>query len=192
MGLPNPITMAGSSLEHIGKGLGSAVTTGNDWLEDRAKDVVRGDAFGVHRRETEELRRTFDEKLGESNASLSDLREQIETTGLTGKTGGKEMTEAATSAVHGETSSTGALAKSLDASYTVADGDTLSGIAEGKGKSVADLLGLNPELGDGNLIQAGQEIKLDGFVTQESPAAQTNTPPSPATPTPEADFETQI
>lgn len=192
MGLPNPITTVGTGLEKIGNGLGGAVTTSNDWLEDRAKDVVRGDTFGINRRENEDLRRTFDEKLSESNATLADLREQLEPTGLTGKTGGKEMTDAVTSSVHGETSSTGALAKSLDASYTVAEGDTLWDIAEGKGTSVADLLGLNPELGDGNLIHAGQEIKLDGFVTEESPAAQTETSSAPAAPTPEAGFEPQI
>lgn len=190
MGLPNPITAVGTGLENIGKGFGGAVTSSNDWLEDRAKDVVRGDTFGINRRENEELRRTFDEKLGESNSTLADLREQIEKTGLTGKTGGAEMTDAATSSVHGETSSTGALAKSLDASYTVADGDTLSGIAEGKGKSVEELLGLNPELGDGNLIHAGQEIKLDGLVAQESPAAQPEPAPAPAAPVHEVGFQT--
>lgn len=191
MGLPNPISTIGSGLENIGKGLGGAVTTSNDWMNDRAKDVVRGDAFGFGRRENEELRRTLEEKLGESNSTLTDLREQLDKSTVTGKTDGADLTTAASTSVHGEKGSTGALSKDLDASYTVADGDTLTKIAEDKGKSVEDLLGLNPELGDGNLIHAGQEIKLDGFKAEESPASTVQNLAMPTVTTPEAGTELQ-
>ncbi|MET3959830.1 LysM repeat protein [Rhodococcus sp. OAS809] len=182
MGLPNPITTVGAGLENIGKGLGGAVTTTNDWMGDRAKDVVRGDAFGIGRRENEELRRNFEETLNNSKATLAEVRDQLGKGVGSGETDGVE-------AVHGREAGKGALSKDLDASYTVGDGDTLSKIAEEKGKSLDDLLGMNPELGDGNLIRPGQEIKLGEFKAQESPTEQIQTP---TVTTPEPGTEMQV
>lgn len=192
MGLPNPITSVGGGLESIGKGLGGIATSSSGWLGDRTKDVVSGDVFGIHRRENEELRETIDEKLSDSNATLKELRDQIDTTDLTGKTGSPEMTKSVTAFLHGQDGSTGALAKSLDATHTVVEGDTLSEIAADKGKSVEDLLGLNPELGDGNLIHPGQEIKLDDFVAQGDPAAELQTAATPSITPPQTDTEMQV
>lgn len=191
MGLPNPITTVGNGLQSIGEHLGGAVTTGNDWLGDRAKDVVRGDTFGIARRENEELRRNFEDKLNENNFTLADLREQLAKGVITGEPGSADLADAASGSVHGSKASTGALSKELNASYTVADGDTLSGIAQEKGKSVEDLLGLNPELGDGNLIHPGQEIKLTNFVAQDSPSGQIQTLATPTVSAPEAGTELQ-
>lgn len=191
MGLPNPLTTAGSGLESVGKGLGGLATSGHDWLGDRAKDVVRGDVFGIDRREDEELRQTIEEKLGDSDATIKDLRNQIDAVGLSEKNDGAELTNAVSMQIHGDTASTGALSKSLDATHVVAEGDTLSEIAQDKGKSVEDLLGLNPELGDGNLIHAGQEIKLAEFVAEKDPAAELQTPTPPVS-SPETDNEMQV
>lgn len=192
MGLPNPITTIGGGVESIGKGLGGIATSSSEWLGDRTKDVVSGDVFGIHRRENEELRETIDEKLKDSNATLTELRDQIDSSELTGKTGGPEMTKSVSAFLHGQDGSTGALAKSLDATHTVVEGDTLSEIAEDKGKSVEDLLGLNPELGDGNLIRPGQEIKLDDFVAQGDPAAELQTAATPSVTPPQTDTEMQV
>lgn len=190
MGLPNPITAIGSGLQNIGEGVGSTLTTSNDWLGDRAKDVVRGDVFGIARRENEALRQSFEEKLNDTGFTIRDLREQLDKGVITGEPGSADLAATASQAVHGGKSG-GALSKELDASYTVADGDTLSSIAQEKGKSVEDLLGLNPELGDGNLIHAGQEIKLDDFVVEDSPVGQMQTLVTPAASTPEAGTELQ-
>lgn len=187
MGLPNPITAVGNRLENIGESVGGTVTTSSDWLSDRAKDVVRGDVFGIARRENEELRQNFEARLNETGFTIEDLREQIANGGvITGEPGTVDPIDAASDFVHGKQGGTGALSKQLDSSYTVEDGDTLTEIAQDRGKSVEDLLGLNPELGDGNLIHPGQEIKLDDFVAQDSPVEQMKTMVTPAVSAPEA------
>ncbi|OUS97232.1 LysM domain-containing protein [Rhodococcus sp. NCIMB 12038] len=190
MGLPNPITAIGSGLQNVGEGVGSTVTMSNDWLGDRAKDVVRGDVFGIARRENEALRQSFEERLNDTGFTIRDLREQLDKGVITGEPGSADLADTASQSVHGG-KGCGALSKELDASYTVADGDTLTSIAQEKGKSVEDLLGLNPELGDGNLIHPGQEIKLDDFVVQDNPVGQMQNLVTPAVSTPEAGTELQ-
>ena len=110
--------------------------------------------------------------MDKSDATLAEVRGQL------GNGVGSGDAKGVTGTGFGEADSSdggtkgGALSKELDASYTVADGDTLSKIAQDKGKSLDDLLGMNPELGDGNLIMPGQEIKLAEFEAQDSPVDQ--------------------
>lgn len=184
MGLPNPISTIGGGIETFGRGVGKIATEGHEWIGDRTKDVVRGDVFGINRRETEDLRRTFDEKLGDNRETIAELREKLDRGDL-GNADGDEMTEVASASVHGDNARTGALSKDLGEIHTVAEGDTLSGIAADTGKSVEDLLGLNPELGDGNLIRPGQEIKLDDFVATTDPVGAIKTLATPAESSPE-------
>ena len=180
MGLPNPITAVGNGLQNVGQGLGGVLTTSRDWERDRAEGAVRGDTFGTGRREIEGLRRNFEEKLGDRDNTLADLRDRLGGNAVAGKgVDGADLTDAASKSVHGKCG-TGALSKEIQSSYTVTDGDTLYDIAQDKGKSLEDLLGLNPELGDGNLIHPGQEIKLDDFVAQDSPAGRIHTLATPA------------
>lgn len=46
--------------------------------------------------------------------------------------------------------------------YTVRSGDTLSGIAQRHGLSLSALLAANPQIGNPNLIHAGQQINIPG------------------------------
>jgi LysM repeat protein len=57
------------------------------------------------------------------------------------------------------------------ASYVVQPGDTLSGIAQALGTSVAALLAANPSISDARLIFAGQVLVMPGEATS-APAAQ--------------------
>lgn len=52
--------------------------------------------------------------------------------------------------------------------YTVARGDTLSGIAQRQGVSLARLLAANPSIADANRIMPGQQITLPGATAAQS------------------------
>lgn len=56
--------------------------------------------------------------------------------------------------------------------YTIKYGDTLSGIAAQTGKSIQEILKLNPSISDPNKIRAGAAINLDGTA---APVSNTNT-----------------
>lgn len=62
------------------------------------------------------------------------------------------------------------------ASYTIKYGDTLSGIASQTGKSIQDLMRLNPSITDPNKIQAGRTLDLGA-----SAATVPTPPPAPTT-----------
>lgn len=74
------------------------------------------------------------------------------------------------------------------ATYTVAQGDALSKIAEDKGIDMAKLTELNPELAkDPNALSIGQELKLgDDQVPEQDKVAAAAGPAGPETPAPSA------
>jgi peptidoglycan DL-endopeptidase LytE len=58
--------------------------------------------------------------------------------------------------------------------YTVKAGDTLSGIAEKFGTTVAALLNLNPDITDPNVIHIGQVINIKQFSQSEGGSTVTD------------------
>lgn len=68
-------------------------------------------------------------------------------------------------------------------SYTIKYGDTLSGIASQTGKSIQELMRLNPSITDPNKIRAGASLNLGGTAAPvaKAPVAPT-TPTNPTTP----------
>jgi len=69
-------------------------------------------------------------------------------------------------AAAGEAEKAGGSLGSPALSVAVEEGDTLSGIGAENGKSVDELLSMNPELGDGSQLTVGQEIKLSDLDVQ--------------------------
>lgn len=69
-------------------------------------------------------------------------------------------------------------------SYTIKYGDTLSGIASSTGKSIQELLKLNPSITDPNKIRAGASLNLGGTTTPatSSPTGTTTTQNATTTP----------
>lgn len=69
-------------------------------------------------------------------------------------------------------------------SYTIKYGDTLSGIASQTGKSIQEILKLNPSITDPNKIRAGASLNLGGTTTPvtSTPTGTTNTQNSTTTP----------
>ena len=70
--------------------------------------------------------------------------------------------------------------------YVVRSGDTLNGIAQRYGMTLANLLALNPQITNPNLISVGQQIRVSGtpnsnnFVVSSNPIMPNNS--SPVTP----------
>lgn len=60
------------------------------------------------------------------------------------------------------------------ASYTIQYGDTLSGIASKTGKSIQELMALNPSITDPNKIYAGRTLSLGNSAPTPAPAPATN------------------
>lgn len=60
------------------------------------------------------------------------------------------------------------------ASYTIQYGDTLSGIASKTGKSIQELMNLNPSITDPNKIYAGRSLSLGESAPTPAPAATNN------------------
>ena len=59
-------------------------------------------------------------------------------------------------------------------SYTIKYGDTLSGIASQTGKSIQELMRLNPSITDPNKIYAGRSLSLGSSAPAPTPAPPTN------------------
>lgn len=55
--------------------------------------------------------------------------------------------------------------------YVVAEGDTLSAIAEAHGSSLAEIISLNPQIANPDLIHPGQEVNVPG-AAEAAPAAE--------------------
>lgn len=66
--------------------------------------------------------------------------------------------------------------------YTIKYGDTLSGIASQTGKSIQELLKLNPSITDPNKIRAGNSLNLGGTTTPVTSTPTGTTPTTTTTP----------
>jgi GH24 family phage-related lysozyme (muramidase) len=69
-------------------------------------------------------------------------------------------------------------------SVTVRSGDTLSGIAQRQGVSLASLIAANPQIADPDLIHPGQQVRLPGGAAPSratSPSPSGGTPSTPPT-----------
>jgi len=140
-----PFELGGKAIDTAG----DAVNGAADWAGDRVSDVAHGDPFGTERRTNEHTDRVAaetDRKLEEVKAGQEAIKNESAAEGPD-----------VTNVVDAELTDPerGALANHL-----VEEGDTISSIAQENGKSVDEILSLNPDLGDGNLINVGQEIKL--------------------------------
>lgn len=209
MGLPNPMTLAGDTLSNIGSGVGSLTTSireggeriakhNLDWASDRAHDIVRGDPFGVGRRENESLRENLDKALDSRDDQIESLTKRV--SDLSGEPDGPENESGggfghnarvaldkveelkAEQADH----EPGALGAEI---HSVKEGETLSSIAAEKGTDLSKLLELNPEITDANTIDVGQEIKLGDFVAEASPVDKLESLVSDRPSTPETGAE---
>ncbi len=182
-GVGSAVTGAGRAAVEAGKGVVDGAEHTAEWAGDRAKDVAAGDPLGIDRRRDEATNHRLDEisekldnapKAGEaaklpqlaSGAGGSAGAAAQATEALSPENQGKPL-EAVTAQLGGDhAKNPGALA-----SHLVTEGETLSGIAQGNDKSVEDLLKLNPELGDGNKIDVGQQIKLSEVTPQADSAS---------------------
>lgn len=82
----------------------------------------------------------------------------------------------------------GAQGESKMATHLVAEGDTLSEIAQDKGMDLSTLIDLNPDLENPDLIMPGQELNLGELSAQKSVSEKiSEAAPTPSPTGPEAD-----